>query len=1218
VFLIGAAPLVRAFFDSAQNIVEPLQKTIPLELRYPSDLTLNTALSLAACGLGLFLLSERKSRGKTLVLTGTLGALAAGLGLIEIVGSIFDVTAIRESAISHYMPLPAAVGVSFAGTHLIASAIRRLLDDSEEFYRITPMIVTAGFVFATLGLWQVFLDEEFKHIRKLVDLETLAVKSELLNRLEITSVAIQRSGQQLEYFGTRDKKFLELDVRSHLLQLPMIRQIGLMGTDFKVSWSIPRELLGGFALDSETVTLNRKATLDDAAKTRGPSFSRAIALGGGGVGFFMPVALFKESKLMGFLYANVDSQKLFKDLPGKDEFSVVFRESKTPIFRNGNRRPVDIQLESLGHFFWHRARFEIGVSPTTAFILENRSPIANGILFGGSLVSLLLGLFLQSLAYARRNERRHREIDQRFTNRQNLALKSAQIAIWSLDIRTGAFWRSANHYELFGHRVPLAHWGVETLFDQILPVDRERIALEVEILPTGDEPSVIEFRIRREIDAEIRWLRIISRTDFDRHQRPFQVVGIVQDITRERHESAEKKTVEAEARLAYERLERVIEATGQGIWERNLSEANVQFMDVQCRRIFGFSPDENHSYEKIFSLIYPEDSAKISEAISEHIAKRTPHFVVDFRILPRLADGKTVWARVKGFVHRESGVPDRMVATVNDITDRVADRRRLETALERAQAGVEAKSAFLANISHEIRTPLNGIIGMADLIRETPLDPDQDKYVKIIQQSGATLLTLLNDILDLSKIEAGKLDFDIVEFSPETVVENQVEILFAKAAEKKLSLATFISPDLPSGLLGDPGRIGQILLNFVGNAIKFTSIGGISVRLLDLKSERLAESIRLRLEVEDTGIGLSAADRVKLFTPFTQATHSTLNRYGGTGLGLSICKRLVEAMGGQIGVESSPGQGSMFWCEFPLKIGNPVLLRDTREEISDLRNVRALVVDPDSVTREIVHQYINAWSMRNGSVGSVEEALPILRAAIDLGNPYLIVVVGCSYDPVSGLNVATEIVKVLGETAPKVVLASEFGVRIDTSAPGREYVSEFLTCPIKQFDLFESFVNSLPGARKQFRSSDRTVRVPTSRTNGFVGRILVADDVVPNQILTLKLLESLGHKATSAANGKEVLAAISLVDYDLILMDCQMPEMDGFEATRKIRTLEKYTDNHIPIIALTANAMAGDDKKCFAAGMDDYLAKPIKKEKLNEMLRKWLGKRKKRSSAEVA
>lgn len=702
---------------------------------------------------------------------------------------------------------------------------------------------------------------------------------------------------------------------------------------------------------------------------------------------------------------------------------------------------------------------------------------------------------------------------------------------------------------------------------------------------------------------------------------PMLIYAVIIFALTRRNESrhlADKKRIEAEVHLAYERLERVIEATGQGIWERNLSDPNSHFMDTQCRHIFGFRPEENPSYAALLSLIYPEDLAKIDEAIREHIANRTPRFKADFRILPREATGATVWARVKGLVHEVNGSPERLVATVNDITARVADRNKLETALKRAEAGVEAKSAFLANISHEIRTPLNGIIGMADLIRDTRLDAEQEKYVKIIQQSGATLLVLLNDILDLSKIDAGKLQLDSAEFSPEVVVENQVEILFAKAAEKKLSLGTYISPDLPVGLIGDPGRIGQILLNFVGNAIKFTPAGGIAVRVTDVKSQRTLESIRLRIEVEDTGIGLSVADQQKLFRPFTQANNSTTNHYGGTGLGLSICKRLVEAMGGQLGVVNSPEQGATFWCEFPLKISNPVRLRESRDGIENLKDRRALVIDEDPITRDIAHRYINSWNMRNGNVATVDEAIAILRGAIDIGSPYQMVVVGYRGEPAKGLAIGTRLAKEFGPACPKLILTSEFGIRIDENAPGRETFSEFITRPVKQSDLFETFVNSVTGTKSREAHAARAGVAPIGRPSGPVGRILVADDVAANQILTLKLLQALGHETASATNGKEVLAAISQSDFDLILMDCQMPEMDGFEATRRIRTLENHTGVHVPIVALTANAMSGDDKKCLAAGMDDYLAKPIKKDKLDAMLRKWLGKPKKHTTADEA
>ena len=676
-------------------------------------------------------------------------------------------------------------------------------------------------------------------------------------------------------------------------------------------------------------------------------------------------------------------------------------------------------------------------------------------------------------------------------------------------------------------------------------------------------------------------------------------LGIAMDLT-------EQRKSQQQLMVVHDRLGRVIEATGEGIWERNFSDSNdIEFIDSQAKRMFGFDPEQELNYEQVASLIPENDRATLAAVIAKHIEQNTPRFSAEFRIQNPHGSGLFRWIRSKGRVEKESGRPRRLVATVGDVTQEIQNRDQLKDALIAAEEAGRAKADFLANMSHEIRTPLNGVIGMADLLMETTLDNSQRTYAGIIQQSGSSLLALINDILDFSKIEAGKLELEKINFSLSQVVEGQADVLIAKAREKGLSLMTYISSDLPPDLIGDPGRIGQIILNLAGNAIKFSATGGVSVRVEPVGVPRLGEVV-VRFEVEDTGVGLTEAAQTKLFRPFVQGDESTARKYGGTGLGLSICKRLVESMNGRIGVESSDGQGSRFWFEIPFAIPSGARARSgCPESLVSPENLRVLVLDDDLIASDIIHRYVLSWGMRNGQLSSYADAIGLLKREIERGDPYAVAVIGHGLGSDTGFRLAAQIRAALGPQAPKLILMSQFDQRISDEALRAAAFDQGIRKPVKQSSLLDAFVRALNGEVSPPLVPLANLDVcDLSLARGF--RILVADDVSANQMLTLKILEGLGHHAHAVANGKEVLEAMTLAAYDLILMDCQMPEMDGFEATRQIRQLPDPALRRIPIVALTANAMSGDDKKCLAAGMDDYLSKPIKKDRLRAKLEQWL------------
>jgi len=775
---------------------------------------------------------------------------------------------------------------------------------------------------------------------------------------------------------------------------------------------------------------------------------------------------------------------------------------------------------------------------------------------------------------------------------------------WETDLLAGNSWISSSLRALLGFE-PGQFESMHIMVTE-LAHEADRARNEAAYIAHIERGADYDLSMRlRNAAGDYRWFRVQGAAERDASGRPIRISGSVQNIHRQ-------KEAEDALREAQERFERAVNGTQDGLFDVDVVNNKVWFSQ-RYRQMLGYDPDQQFTLRELRALMHPDDENPLLAAFTTQLRDRA-QFDVQLRM--RKQSGDWLWVRTRSTAQfGRNGKPIRLSGSIQDYSEAHAAREALERATAEAEAANAAKSTFLATMSHEIRTPMNGIIGMTGLLFDTQLDRQQREYANTIRSSADALLHVINDVLDFSKIEAGKLDIDMNDMDLRACVEDVGALMALQAAAKDVELVVDIRPEVPDLVRGDAQRIRQCLLNLLGNAVKFTERGEIIVEVCVL-AQQSGKSL-MQFSVRDTGIGLSPEQRAQLFQPFTQADSSTTRQFGGTGLGLSIVKRLVEMMDGKVGVESELGVGSTFWFTLPLEAKDPTG-RYERLRMPGTGK-RVLVVDDNDANRQVLGGQLARAGFEAELVSDGAQALEALRAAHAADKPFDAALLDFQMPSMDGAALG-EIINADSQLAStRLVLLTSMDRAGDKQRLAAIGFAAYLTKPVRAQELKECLdrVLSHPASEWHMQSQPLVTRNVLTDSLGeptYGGLVLLIEDNEVNQKVAQKYLERLGCHVRSAYDGAAGVKAFTEERFDLVLMDMQMPVMDGLTATREIRKLERGS-RHTPIVALTANVLAGQLERCLEAGMDDFLTKPLDVARLRDVLNRfglnsaqWAGK----------
>jgi PAS domain S-box-containing protein len=1191
-----------------------IKEHISTQTEFAGRMSAASALALLLAGLSIAWVSvDFASRRRAFVIA-VCGSIILSIGTSTLAGySLRLPVVVRWGTATTTGPLD-AIAMLLLGAALLMLAWRETRAESGRAPSWLPLPVVLGSATLTVIMWTGLRERERVYLGSVTTSAISSLAGEIQLEIDRQTNAVERMARRWGQYTEESPIVWEVDALTHLAETPAASSVVLVDPALmsrQVFPSAGNEALIAYDHGRDAV---REAALRTAERTQTPVVSATLNVTMLGSGFAIYAPIYRRNQLYGFVAVEHIYRRMFQQIEERQRFSASYvcaiQVGTDNVYdpRGVGLMPADRNtFESVVTIYDRRMR--IRLSPSEEYLERNRRYLPELALAAGFGITLLLGLsvHLARTAFssldavessnrrlqAENEERRRVEAMLKISDeRLRLALDSTQIGIFEWNLSSRQIYYSPGLWTMLGYQpgaIASNHdaW-VALVHPDDLPAYRAALDRQLAGGLVFIEP---EYRVKTS-DGSWRWLSARSKSVTpDERGRPTRIIGTLQDITpRKTAEEALRSSQAATRKLS------LVASRTDNLVLIGRPDGAIEWVNEGFTRVMEYQLDEIVGKNPATFMVGPETNPRTVRRIRAAIARGEG---VSCDVVNYSKSGRKYHLRLEiQPVRNESGGLETFIAILADITTRVDTETALRRAKIEADTASRAKSEFLASMSHEIRTPMNGVIGMTSLLRETPLSPEQSDFVNTIRTSGENLLTIINDILDFSKIESGKMELEHLPFDLSLCLEETLDLFSAQAASKQLELAYAIEEEVPPWVVGDITRLRQVLANLVNNAVKFTPAGriDISVRRVPLNPDQLIEPGRMlvEFEVRDSGIGIPA-DRInRLFKPFSQIDSSTTRKYGGTGLGLAICHRLCALMGGGIRVESAPGQGSSFIFTLlteasPAQVGSglPVL-----PEL--LRGGTVLCVDDNPVVIRRLEVQFRSWGTHFAASANAQRALDYLAAS---PKPSLVLL---DSDLLLG-DAGPALQARLESAAVPTLILLPIGMSSSQLNPAA-IAAPSVVKPIKNISLLRSLQSLFKGTQAR---PEAAAAAPAKALLGeeFPLRVLLVEDNAVNQKVALRFLERLGYSADAVANGLEALESIAVRDYELVLMDLQMPEMDGFEASRQIRRrLPK--ERQPKIIALTANALQGDRELCLAAGMDDYITKPVKLHELGAVIRR--------------
>ena len=1052
----------------------------------------------------------------------------------------------------------------------------------------------------SICLWQAFRTQENNYIQSTVQIEadslTRGVELEIKERV----AALQRMADRWAVAENNPTRMEWESDSSHLLKyFSGFQAIEWADKSFKIRWVNP---LAGNEAAVDLNLLGQKDDWNDALIKAGENGEpilmqkEKLAQGGRGIIVYCPIG--KGENFEGFIIGVFRVEQLFDNLLNPNivsNYNVSIRQNSEIVYqRTDNSKTADAKEYSSNSsqtIPFDNARWQLEIYPKSNQMSALKSNVDEAALFVGILFSVLLGL---AVFFAQRATRQTKILQNEI-----IARRTAQIEQERLAAILEAGEDFIGMTEFGGRQIYLNRAGRKMIG---ISADEDISSIPISALhPTRMWKLINEEAIPAAIENG-SWLGETALLTKDGNEIPVSQMiiahkdndGEIKLLSTVVRDISEQKETERVLQKSENRYRTLLAHLPVGIVHTD-TKGGVNFVNEEWSRITGLSSEEAKG-EGWANAVHPEDLERVVEEWTTKSAA-VEESSYEFRF--RAKDGKVSDVLARAIKQDDDdGNFTGHLATVIDITEIKKLQSELRNTRDVAIENVRLKSEFLANMSHEIRTPMNGVIGMTELLLDTKLDSEQIDYANTIKTSADSLLTIINDILDFSKIEAGRLQFEKIDFDLLNSVENVVELFAEQAKNKNFELVSLVESDVPLGLRGDPGRIRQVLTNLVGNAVKFTEEGEVSLKVL--KMSETNEKVKLRFSVRDTGIGISREAQSYLFQAFTQADGSMTRKYGGTGLGLAISRQLVEMMNGRIEIESELGEGAEFWFEIELEKQTKVSSR-LQNKLSDLTNLKVLIVDDNPTNRKILMHQTESWGMKAKEAGDGFEALKKLTEAENTDAPFDLAILDLRMPIMDGFKLAKKIKREPSLEKTRLIIMPSYGQRGDGRKARKLGINGYLLKPVKQSNLFDCIATVMSNSAEEFETVDKAPKLVTKHSlnenSAVQQRILLAEDNEINRKVTKKQLEKMGYQVDVVGDGNQAVKALKRQKYSAVLMDCQMPVMDGYAATAEIRRIE-HGGRRTPVIALTANAIEGERERCLSAGMDDYVSKPVKRDLL--------------------